>query len=59
MHRLPIKYHKYAIEKTGAVVDKPSTFVFKRLKKAVELKMMVSENTKRITILLEKDAQNV
>jgi len=35
MRGLPIKYCRHAIEKTGAVADEPSTFVFKRLRQAV------------------------
>jgi len=46
MRRLPIKYHRYAIERTGAVVDKPSTLIFKRLKEAIELKIIAIENVK-------------
>ena len=59
MRGLPIKYYRYTIEQIGAVVDKPSTFVFKRLKEAVELRIMAIENVERITILLEKDILNV
>ena len=56
---LPIKYHRYAIEQIGAVVDKPSTFVFERLKEAVELRIMAAENAERMAILPEKDVLNV
>ena len=56
---LPIKYYRYAIEQTGAVADKPSTFVFKRLKEAVELRIIATENAERITILLGKDVLNI
>ena len=56
---LPTEYRRHAIEKTGAVADEPSTFVFIRLKKAVESRMMVSENAKQMTVLPEEDAQNV
>ena len=59
MQRLPIKYRRHAMEKTGAVADESNTFVFERLKKAVESKIIASENAKRITVLLEEDAQNV
>jgi len=37
MCRLFIKYYKYIIKKIGAVVDKFSTFIFKRLRQAVLL----------------------
>jgi hypothetical protein len=40
-------------------VDKPSTFVFKRLKEAVELRIVAAENAKQMTILLERDVLNV
>ena len=43
---LPTEYHRHTMEKTGAVADEPSTFVFKRLKKAVELRIIVLENAK-------------
>ena len=59
MRGLPIKYYRYAIEQIGAVVDKPSTFIFKRLKEAVESRIMATENAERMTILLEKDILNV
>ena len=42
------------MEKTGAVIDKPSTFIFKRLKKAIKLKIMAIESTKQITVLKEE-----
>ena len=31
------------MEKTGAVADKPNTLIFKRLKKAIELKITAIE----------------
>jgi len=37
MRGLPIKYCKYIIEKIGAVMDKPNTFMFKRLRQAMLL----------------------
>ena len=46
MQGLPIKYYSYAIEQTGAVVDKPSTLVFERLKKVVESRIIAAENVK-------------
>jgi len=59
MRGLPIKYHRHVIEKTGAVADKPSTLIFKRLKEAIELRIMAIENVKRIAILPEEDVLNV
>ena len=59
MRRLPIKYRRYIMEKTGAVVDEASTLIFKRLKEAIELKITAAENAKRIAILLKKNALNV
>jgi hypothetical protein len=59
MRGLPIKFRRHAIEKTGAVVDEPSTLMFKRLKKAVELRIVAIKGAKRIDILLEEDALNV
>ena len=46
MRGLPIKYYRYVIEQTGAVVDKPSTFIFERLKEAVELRIVAIEGAK-------------
>jgi len=59
MQGLPVKYRRYVIEKTGAVADKPSTLIFKRLKEAIELRIVTIEGAKRIDILLEEDALNV
>ena len=58
MRGLPIEYYRYAIEQIGAVVDKPSTFVFERLKEAIELRIMAVENAERIAVLLEEEALN-
>ena len=43
MRRLPIKYYRYIIEKTGAVADELSIFVFKRLRQAVLSQMIAVE----------------
>jgi hypothetical protein len=59
MQGLPIEYHRYAIEQTGAVVDKPSTLVFERLKKVVELRIMAAENAERMNTLPKEDALNI
>ena len=56
---LPIEYRRHAIEKTGAIADKPSTLVFKRLKEAVESRIVTIEGAKRIDVLPEEDALNV
>ena len=59
MWGLPIKFCRHVIEKTGAVVDKPSTLIFKRLKEAVELRIVAVENIKQIAVLLEEDILNI
>ena len=59
MRGLPIKYYRYIIEQIGAVIDEPSTFVFKRLKEAIELRIVAREGAKRIDVLLEEDVLNV
>jgi hypothetical protein len=59
MRGLPIKYHRYAIEQTGAVVDEPRTLVFERLKEAVESRMVAIEGAERMDILPEEDALNI
>ena len=46
MHKFPIKYYRYAIEKTEAIVDKLNTFIFKRLREAIKLKITAIENAK-------------
>ena len=53
MRGLPIEHYRYAIEQTGAVVDKPSTLVFERLKEAVELRIMAAESAERMAVLKE------
>jgi len=55
---LPIKYRRHVIERTGAV-DVPSTLVFKRLKEAVELRIVAVEGAERMDVLLEEDALNL
>ena len=59
MQGLPINYYRYIIEKIGAVVDEPSTLVFKRLKEAIELRIVAIEGAKRIDVLLEEDILNI
>ena len=59
MRGLPIKYRRHAIEKTGAVADKPSTLIFERLKEAIELRIVAIEGAKRIDTLLEENALNI
>ena len=54
MRGLPIKYRRHIIEKTGAVIDEPSTLIFERLKKAVELRIVAVESAERIGILEEE-----
>jgi len=59
MRGLPIEYRRHIIEKIGAVADEPSTLIFKRLKEAVELRIIAAENAERIAVLLEEDVLNV
>jgi len=47
------------MEQTGAVVDEPSTLIFKRLKEAVELRIVAVEGAKQMDVLLEEDALNI
>ena len=47
------------MEKTGAVADEPRTLVFKRLKEAVELRIVAVEGAERMNILLKEDALNI
>jgi hypothetical protein len=44
MRGLLIEYCRYILEKIGAVVDKPRTLIFKRLKEAIKLRIMAIEN---------------
>ena len=46
------------MEKTGAIVDKPSTLIFKRLKEAVELRIIATESAERM-VVLEEEVLNV
>jgi len=59
MQGLPIECCRYVIEKTGAVADKPSTLMFKRLKEAVESRIVAAENVERMVVFLEEDVLNV
>jgi hypothetical protein len=59
MRGLPIEFRRHVIEQTGAVVDKPSTFVSKRLKEAIELRIVAVEGAKRIDVFPEEDVLNV
>jgi len=59
MQGLPIKYYRHIIEKIGAVADEPSALIFKRLKEAIELRIIATENVKRIAILPEEDILNI
>ena len=59
MRGLPIKCHRYAIKTTGAVVDEPSTLMFKKLKKAIKSRIVTAENAKRMAALPEEDTLNV
>jgi hypothetical protein len=57
MQGLPIKYRRYIIEKTGAVVDEPSTLIFKRLREAVESRIVAVESAERMAVL--EEVQNI
>jgi hypothetical protein len=46
MRGLPINYCRHAIEIIGAVANKPRTLIFKRLKEAVELRIVAIEGVK-------------
>ena len=59
MQGLPTEYRRHAMEITGAVADKPRTLIFKRLKEAVELRIVAIEGAKRMDVLPEEDALNV
>ena len=59
MWGLPIEYCRHAMEKTGAVVDEPSTLIFERLKEAVKSRIIAVENAEWMDILLEEDALNI
>ena len=59
MRGLPIEFRRHAMEKTRAVADKPSTLIFKRLKEAVELRIVAIEGAKRMDILPEEDVLNI
>ena len=54
MRGLPIDYRRYVMEKIGAVADEPSTLIFKRLKEAVELRIVAIESAERMAILEEE-----
>ena len=59
MRGLPINYYRYVIEIIGAVADEYRTLIFKRLKEAVELRIVAIEGAKRMDVLLEEDALNI
>jgi len=47
------------MEIIGAAADKPRTLIFKRLKEAVELRIVAIEGAKRMDVLPEEDALNI
>jgi hypothetical protein len=59
MRGLPIEYYRHIMEQIGAVTDEPGTLIFKRLKEAVELRMIAVEGAKRMDVLLEEDPLNI
>ena len=58
MRGLPIGYCRHAMEKTGAVADKPRNLIFKSLKEAVESRIVAVEGAERMDTLLKEDALN-
>ena len=54
MRRLFIKYNRHIMEKTGAIVDKPNTLIFEKLKEAIELRIIATESTKQMAVLKEE-----
>ena len=56
---LPLEYQRHAIAKTGADPDRRESFDFYQLLRAVESRIMATENAERMDILLEEDALNV
>jgi len=59
MRGLPIEYCRHAIEKTGAVADEPSTFVFERLRQAVLSRMTAVEGAERMSVLSHQNTQEM
>ena len=59
MRELPIKYCRHVMEKTGAVANEPNILMFKKLKKAVELRIIAVKNAKRMAVLPEKNVLNI
>jgi len=53
VHRLLVNYYKYIIKKTKTVANKPSTFNFNKLRKAVKLYIIATKDAKHIVIFLE------
>ena len=47
------------MEQTGAIVNKPNTLMFKRLKEAIKSKIIVIKNAKRIAVFLKEDILNI
>ena len=46
MRGLPIEFRRHVMEMTGAVADEPRTLVFKRLKEAIESRIVAVEGAK-------------
>ena len=59
MRGLPIKFRRHVIEMTEAVADEPRTLIFKRLKEAVELRIVAVEGIKQMDVLPKEDVLNV
>ena len=59
MKGLPFEYRKYAMAKTGADPDRRSSFDFCQLLRAVESRIIATENAKRMDVLPEEDPLNI
>ena len=56
---LPLKYQKHTMAETEADPDRQKSFNFYQLLRAVELRIMATENAEQMDVLLEEDALNV
>ena len=56
---LPLEYRKYAMAKTGADPDRRESFDFYQLLRAVELRIIATENAERVAVLPDADPLNI
>ena len=56
---LLLKYRRHAIAETGANPDRRESFNFYQLLRAVESRIIATENAERMAVLPEEDALNV